>query len=175
MSVTGIDEGSIKKIEDFHNSNKQYINKLDCCYSEHYKQLENFELLPGHKYIILNIPKQMKEIQNKKIEKKNNKHDNMERKKTRNLLSNEELQAKLVKNLVDYSKYQGKIVNFEIPDNVLSEANIHDFRRESNGNDFLCKCRFSCPFCSKTYSVIYKKYWMTSNVTNHLKNHITEQ
>lgn len=166
-----MDETTIKKTEDFINSNKQYINKLYCCYSEYYKQLDHFEFLPGHKSIILAIPNQIKEYKNKNIEKRRN----MGRKETPSLLSNEVLRGKLIKNLMVYSKEHGSKSGFQMPDNVISEANIHDFESESNGNEFLCKCRFSCPFCTKTFSVIYKKFWMTSNVTKHLKMHMNQQ
>lgn len=99
----------------------------------------------------------------------------MGRKETPDLLSNEVLKGKLIKNLMVYSKGQGSKSGYQMPDDVISEANIHDFESESNGSDVLYKCRLSCPFCTKTFSVIYKHFWMTSNVTKHLKMHINQE
>lgn len=164
LSLNEMDDAKIKKVEDFLNANKQFVNKLKCCYSEHYKQLEKFEFLPGHKSIILALPNQIKENQDKQIKKS--------RKQRHDLLSNEELQQQLIKSLTNFLKIQAEKANLEIPEDVISEANIHNFETETNGNDFLCTCRFSCPFCSKTYSVNYKTFWMSSNVTKHLKTHV---
>lgn len=166
LSLIGIDEAMIKKTEDFLNANNHFIHQLNCCYNEHYKQLERFEFLPGHKSIILEIPNQIRAYQNRKSGRKEHGKEPSTEHVTKQLM--EQLQAKLIKNLLNYTKEQGKKTNIDIPDCLITEANINDLKRELD----VIKCKFSCPFCSKTFSVTYKKFWMSSNATKHLKEHL---
>lgn len=69
-----------------------------------------------------------------------------------------------------YSEKAGQ----QFPDGVISENNIHDFERGMDEDNYLCKCRFSCPFCERTIPIVHKTFWMSSNVTQHLKMHITQ-
>lgn len=161
-SLTSFSEDSLKRTEEFLNSKKEYINKLHCCYSDYYKKLNVFEFLPGHKSILLSLPNIVKAYQSKSIEKKKTRPNNVPP-----LLSSEELRGKLIKLSIAYSRKAGQ----ELAD-VITERNILDFQREGNQANVLCRCRFSCPFCPKIFSVIYKTFWMSSNVTKHLKKHI---
>lgn len=164
LSLSGIDEEKIKEIEVFLTSNKQFVNELKCCQSEWYKELEHFQFLPGHKAIILALPEKIKEMTTEKSKSKLCLNQN-------NSAQDEELKQHLIKNLIAFSGKAG----FQLPQQAISEANIHEFERGSDDNVFVAKCRFSCPFCSKNYSVIYKKNWQSSNVTAHLRKHIDAQ
>lgn len=164
LSLSGIDEEKIKEIEVFLTSNKQFVNELKCCQSEWYKELEHFQFLPGHKAIILALPEKIKEMTTEKSKSKLCLNQN-------NSAQDEELKTHLIKNLIAFSGKAG----FQLPQQAISEANIHEFERGSDDNVFVAKCRFSCPFCSKNYSVIYKKNWQSSNVTAHLRKHIDAQ
>lgn len=162
LSLRSINEETILQIEQFLTANKQIVNKLNCCYSEWYKQQECFQFLPGHRTIILAIPNQIKEmLAGKSLGKSHLKQ---------NEVSDEELKNHLIKNLL---KFTGKI-GFPISSEIVSQSNLHDFERGSI-EKYVAKVRFSCPFCNKSFSVVYKQFWMSSNVTKHLKTHITSE
>lgn len=156
-TLTKIDEEKIKQIECFVNSNKVLLSKLECCYNEECQQFENFEFLPGHKTILMNIKNEISELNLLKKPKKD-----------KSALTDPALKEKLISNLIAASKKTG----FEFPVGIISEANIVDYKREPIESANICKCRFSCPFCSKKIPVIFKHFWMSSNVTKHLKSHI---
>lgn len=167
-SLSQLTEEKIKVIEEFHTQNNEFVAKFDCCHHEHYKELNPFVFLPGHKAIIMAIPNQIEQI--KCVEKPKTKCVPTSLKP--NLQSDEELKDKLIVNLM---KYSGK-AGYQFPDDVITEVNLHNFIRGSTDDNFVCKCQFSCPFCSKMFQLVYKSFWMSSNVTQHLKMHInTEQ
>lgn len=153
-----INSDKLANIESFLNNNKQYIAQLDCCYHEHYKGLNTFEFLPGHKDLILGIPSQIERLNGGK---------QMSRKTAS--ISDDELQDNLVSNILNYTEKIGLIMG----DNVISQINIIDFRRGTDKDGFTAKCRFICPLCAKTFTVTRKTYWATSNVTKHFKEHVT--
>lgn len=154
-----LDSDKLIKIESFLNTKKEYIADLDCCYHEHYKGLDSFEFLPGHKDLILSIPSQIEQLNGGK---------HVRGKKT--TICDDELQESLVTNLLNYTEKIGLIMG----NDALTRVNIYDFRRGADKDNFTCKCRFICPLCAKTFTVTYKKYWATSNVTKHFKEHYTE-
>lgn len=177
ISLVSLDEARIKNIETFLNENKLYVNKLECCYSDHYKQLQVFEFLPGHKSILLEIPKQVKEFQNR-----NPNHD--ARRRNTSTMSNtnvntsslavsasaDQLKSLLIRKLMEYIVNVGPHCGFE--EDTISDANIHNLESFNIDNQDIWKCKFSCPFCSSSYTLIYKKHWERSNATKHLKKHI---
>ena len=57
---------------------------------------------------------------------------------------------------------------------MITEENIYDFRHQDgpNENEKNCKCRFTCPYCIKTFALSYNKFWISSKVTNHIKKTI---
>lgn len=166
LSLNEFNEAKIKTIEDFLNANKQHISKLKCCYSQHYKELEVFAFLPGHKSVILSLANQAKQYQ----ERISNSTYSTQHKRSANhhsLMTDAQLKTKLLQNLRRYSK----TISPDTPSEAYSEANIQEFERISSGNS-VCKCVFTCPFCVKKFSLIYKTFWMSSNATKHLKTHL---
>lgn len=157
LSLKSIDESKIESIEVFFNANKHFINKLKCCYSDRYKDMQVFEFLPGHKSIIMALPGQVIDMEASKPTKKTHSLKNS---------TDEELKTKLISNLINSTGKSG----FQLPEDCISVNNIDGFKRieESNG----ARCIFSCPFCVSKFSLIYRKFWMTSNATGHLKKHI---
>lgn len=166
-SLSGLDDVKIRKIENFHNENKEYVAQLDCCFHEHYTQVEKFVFLPGHQSIILGIPEQI--INLKSVNKSQTvRCAPLTRKKSHS-------DEQLVKNLIDnLMKYTGK-AGYQFPDGLLSKDNIQEFKRGSAEDNFVCKCKFSCPFCSRIISTVHKTFWMSSNITQHFKTHINEE
>lgn len=151
-SLANLNEKRIEEIEQYLNSNKYIIRNLECCYSEEYKALDKFQFLPGHKTVILAIP-DMLDVSKEHI------------------LSDQELKDSLIRKLMVASRRAG----LNIPAGTISEANLIQFERTPNENDTVCKCIFSCPFCSKRYTIKHKTFWNTSNAWKHLKTtHIDE-
>lgn len=163
-SLRQIDAEKVNEIEMFVNENKDLINNLKCCFKDQYQKPGEFRFLPGHKALILGISKQIDQIEQMKslVRKKTTKDPSSKS------LSDADLKRKLVSNLL---KYTGKL-NYQFPDEAISERNIMDFKRGLENDDYVCKCRFSCSVCSKNFPLVYKSFWMTSNVTLHLKKHI---
>lgn len=57
-SLKFITEDSVNEIEDHINTwSRNTIDALNCCYSEHYKRIGEFNLLPGHKNLIISLSK----------------------------------------------------------------------------------------------------------------------
>lgn len=172
-SLSELNVAKIRIIENFQNESKEYVAHLDCCFHAHYKQLDKFEFLPGHQSIILGIPEQIIKMKSVHVEKPKKKSNELSAaslilKKSQ---SDKQLKSSLIDNLM---KYSGK-VGYKFPDGLLSEDNLKKFERGSVEDNFVCKCHFSCPFCSRILPAIYKHFWMSSNITQHLKIHITEE
>lgn len=167
-SLNEMNDEKIERIEKYIDSNKYIINELNCCYSDHYKQLGTFIFLPGHRSIIEGIPEQIKRYQDKS--ENSAKSSRVSKVLQKDSISDEDLQMKLIKNLTAFS---GK-VGHQFPPGIISKSNIHDYVRVSENDDVLITCRFSCPFCSKSFKLTYKNFWTSSKVTQHLKGHINE-
>lgn len=55
LSIVNINENSIVEIENFINENPSTLN--DANLPEPYYKMDSFKLLPGHKSLLLNLPK----------------------------------------------------------------------------------------------------------------------
>lgn len=168
-----IDEEKIDVIENFLNTNRQYVNDLTCCFSERYKSIEIFKFVPGHKAIILAIPTIIEKMSVAKTQAKtkpshvtkSTTSSNSASIENEEIRSDEEVIGNLISNLSNYLRKCG----FEIQDGLISGLNIQDFERIFNEDGFTCKCIFSCPFCAKIIPVRYKRFWLSSNITKHFK------
>lgn len=150
-SLENLNASKIQEMEEFLDGN-ELIGKLECCYSTEYKAMIKFRFLPGHKAIILAIP-------------------NMLRSKKSSVLTDQELKSDLIKKLMSSMGMYARKVGISMPNDMLSESNICDFHRP-NEKDFVCQCRFSCPFCHKSFQLEYKTFWRSSNAWKHLKCHL---
>lgn len=153
-NLANLNKEKIDEIEQYLNSNKNVIDNLDCCYSEVYKRMDIFRFLLGHKALILAIP------------------DMVGVSKKEHSLSDQELKDDLIKKLIAATGKSG----FCLPAGIISESNLLQFHRTMNERDTVCKCIFSCPFCSKKYTIKYKTFWITVNAWKHLRTaHIQNQ
>lgn len=148
-----------------------------------------FEFLPGHKSLILSIPNIIFKIKEENKEFMVSSYADYDQatahnadtdvdaptqeqhrrwpSKKKNRTANE-IKFQLIRNLVAFLAKIGS----HYPDDTISEANIHDFGRDTDDEGkIIFRCYFSCPFCSKTIPITYKKFWMSSNATGHLKLH----
>lgn len=166
-SLKAIDAAKIVDIEAYLSEHRlSWINDLTCCQSEDYKKQASFQFLPGHKAIVLNIPEQIKQMNGvQKVAA------NKERTVTNKDRTDDELKDKLISNLMMFMEKN----NFALAPGMISSKNIHDFERATDSCDFVCKCRFGCPFCARVFPVKFKQFWMSSNIVKHLKSHIEEE
>lgn len=174
-SLRQIDENVLHDIELFIDNNPSIKNSIDCCGKELYQSMENFKFLPGHKTIILNLPKYVADFeQHNSKDKKSKSIDSPSRAgRTAKILetSDQDMKKQLILNLVNYFLKQKR----NSPQNqnvaeIITERNITKFEREQN--TAIIKSEFSCPFCVKRIPVNFKDYWRSANITTHLKKHV---
>lgn len=154
---------SFRQSEEFMRTNRTAFNKL-AGFDSQYDNQENFQLLPGHKEIIKGIPEQIKALDQSITEKKQCKKP--VDKPKRLPVADEALRGQLILNLIRYFEKNG----FKLPENRLTDRNLTEFNRHSNGLDV--SCRFACPFCAKIFPITFKEYWRSGNITSHLKGHV---
>lgn len=164
-SLRQIDEKVLNEIESFVTANRSIINNIDCCGKDQYKNNENFRFLPGHKAIVLNLPKYVTEFEQKNPNKKKSKSIEVAPEAALTI-SDEDMKKQLLSNL---EKYFRKL-NYDLPGNIMTDRNIIMFERQQNDTDV--KCKYSCPFCVKIIPVNFKKYWRSANITSHFKQHV---
>lgn len=167
-SLSKIDTARITEIELHLDNNREWINDLKCCNSEYYKQLTVFQFLPGHRATILDIPEQIQQMCGivgavsgvKSVAALNS---------TKTQRSDDDIIQNLVSNMLKFAEK----LNFPLDAEIISAKNVNDFKHGTMSDDFVYKCRFSCPFCSTVFPLKYKTFWMSSNLTKHLKKHIS--
>lgn len=178
-ALSEINGEKIKELENFLTSNFRLVQNLTCCRSDYYKQLQTFQFLPGHKTIIMALPDQIKNMESKKIKRKHEMngengptHGPKNAKKAGNNQSDDELKANLINKVTVYLQQAGFQCAENMPGSVVDETSINDFQRGAEGDGYICKCRFSCPFCFTNIKVKHETYWILSNITRHLKKHL---
>lgn len=64
-SICEINVNSVGEIEKHINKNSRYelMQKIQCNHSEYYKKIKEFQFLPGHKTVILALPKYASQFQ----------------------------------------------------------------------------------------------------------------
>lgn len=156
ISLEELSNNDIVAIEDFVQENR------DILIGTIYESRNPFHFLPGHKAILLNLSKKIKEKhQNKKVKKvvvqNNNKENNIEEEEQK------ESKNQLISKLKHFSNSSGIFLELNLDD--ISDFFVNDDR---------FTCRITCPFCQKKISCIKKRYWAVSNFESHLKKHKTE-
>lgn len=161
LSLQELNNDKLRKIEKHVNENRDIIANLECCNSQTYRAQSEFHFLPGHEAIILGIPARVAAL--------NGNLKTVSAKKKRPTMSDEELQNKLISNFETFAAKNGR----PLSKGIISKRNILEFQKATKGEETFFKCVFSCPFCAKKTPINYKLFWMSSNVTNHLKEHFT--
>lgn len=149
-----ISEENIVKIESFANENTHILKKTN------YEKSVPFKFLPGHRAIILDIPRKIAELKNKQANKQT------ETSAVSSISPDREEQLKnlLISKLKNYSIYVKFELKFE-KEHLIEFQNIGD----------RLKCRVKCPICPKNYLCNYKKHWSVSNIEAHIKEHSVGQ
>lgn len=159
-----IDESKITEIETYLSADRSWVDELHCCRSEDYKKQANFRFLPGHRAIILAIPDQLNKMNEISVQSKRG-AATQAKIRAKKEQTDDELRNKLIANLVAFMKQN----ECEVPDGTFTFNNIREFRRGSEEDNFICKCKFACPFCKVVQPLTFKTYWQSSNFTKHLK------
>lgn len=156
-AIATIDLNSIINIQDHINENKIILK--DTVYESVLENDLQFKLKPGHKSIILDLPKLLKEFEAKKRSAPNPQISNEEEEEKQREI--ESLKKQLINKLNGFARKCMFDITFE-------ETSIFDFREEKA----VYKCRFECPICMKKIRCEYKRYWFVSNFQKHIKNHL---
>lgn len=157
LSILSITSDTITEIESFV---KQFVlvNK-DLLKETAYKNVDipNFKFLPGHRDLLLSLPKRVSELNKINIEKKSKKSKVAAVNSTQLEKSPNSLQDILIAKL-------NKIPFIKSAPAIITKNSILDFSCES-----VPKCKVRCPLCEKIVPCIYNKYWVISNVSRHGK------
>lgn len=158
LSLSLLKEESIKHIENHVNKNKHLIKNTN------YEKLENFEFSIGHKLLITSIPENLKKFnQENKNKPPQNSEEEAREEKSEKGIDNFDPNSLKTGLLTKLQKYALKF-NFNY---IVEESDITKFSSDRKG----FKCFVKCPLCASQFSCIYRKYWITSNFTNHIRTH----
>lgn len=144
-------DDDIKKVEKFINQNKHFLKKTV------YENIPEFEFLPGHRAVLLDIPNKIKQYNKSKEEKAEEKKKQAEEEIAVKTAELKKSLVKKVKNYTDKIEFETKV----------DETNII----ESTQVGTLLQCRLKCSDCEKTFLCSFRKYWCISNFEKHLKEH----
>lgn len=155
LSISVLKEQDLVQIETYLCSKREKLQLL-----KDYKFEEQFNLLPGHRTLIVGLASRVQEYLNHVKEQSPTKQPRINQIITK---SDDELKIELTKKLTNFLKKLNYSIEFEI------EKDISEFKKE--GNSYRCKVR--CPFCDKLISCSCSSHWAVSNLELHLKTHIS--
>lgn len=152
LSFASISQEDIKDIEHFIDTNRNILDTLN-----EYKLNtdDKFTLKPGHRSIIISLPKRMEtfleQSKSKRVAKKTvNKSDF-------------ELKTELINRVISFLKSAG----FTVKLNIVGD--VSEFKKFKDSYN----CRLKCPYCGKKLLCTYSSNWKISNFETHLKVHTT--
>lgn len=158
LAIIGLKEKDLETIEKEVDKNKDILkNSTD--YKNNYNSPERFVLKPGHKSLILSLPKKFEDFLE---EKKKDEQRNNPKKNSKNV---NELKSELTEKLNNYMLRFSFNVNF-------TQSDLSKFIFLEDKNCYTCGVK--CPFCMKVFSCKYSTYWMVSNFEAHLKSHVNQ-
>lgn len=123
--------------------------------------------MPGHKILILSIPKHIEDFKTKKQSKANNSKnlakDSSERPNETRIREPESIKSELLLKLKSYANKLN--LKFEIkPDQITNISQI----------DNIVKCLVSCSLCDIRVPCKFDQFWKISNLTAHIRNHFKD-
>lgn len=150
--------------EDLINIENYIEESRDLLAGTIYENKTPFRFFPGHRALLLNIPKKIAEKKLEKKEKKS-KSDGLNNTLDIGLIDDEQKQkykTELIAKLTNYCTKIGLYLNLETKD--ISNFVSHKDR---------IKCFVQCPHCTvkKTFTCFKEKYWAYSTFSSHLKKH----
>lgn len=174
-----IDEKWCDKLEKYMNKHKTVF--ADVINNTVYAKFDEFELLPGHRALLLNLPSKIAAIDSKKKEqtKKNS--------VTETVYFNEhgfEETGELIdddSNVDDNSDVYNlthtlieKVKNYWTKQKIGCDEITSELILDLKAVNGCHRCLFQCPYCSKKIPCTFKKYWEVGNLQSHLKLHVAE-
>lgn len=157
LSLKGINEETIKLIEETVNENTSVLK------GSVYEAKLPFKFLPGHKILILSIPKHIVDFKAKKQSKANKSGNSSERPKESRIREPESIKSELLLKLKSYANKLN--LKFEIkPDQITNISQI----------DNIVKCVVSCSLCDIRVPCKFDQFWKISNLTAHIRNHFKD-
>lgn len=177
-SLQTINEEAINKIEIEINSNlDKYIQYFKSTAYE--KKLENngeLKFLIGHRAILLDIPRKLKEFSEEKTREKERTKLNKKNSNTTENLSEKELIEKLSDKIINYYKNKGVLVasiHYFSSETLLEKLKDNELTltKKQEKNKTIVKCKLKCPFCDRKKICNRYKYWNVSNFTKHCNSH----
>lgn len=171
IAISALCNEDIKIIEEFVDSNlKHLIENLDI-----YNSSEKFIFLPGHKKLVLSLPKQLKEFENNKKEK-------VEKSETEQLaVTDEEIELLSETEIVDLkkkllSKLTTSAENIGLQkfteNEFLSSVDAYVSHSLVKNKKPTYKCLIKCIKCEKRIPCTWNGYWQIGNFEKHLKIHM---
>lgn len=178
-SLKDLNEKKVDFIETFFEENKNILNQAVVRCGSTYKCMKKFKFLPGHRDMILSIPELLPEIE-AAMQRGNSK---TKAKTVNKCLAKKHYKSEMAvkQQLLNGLQNVAKKHKFEMFATVLSEANLVDFEKIAGqcqcGKECntIYRCCFVCPVCPKRYTLQYKSFWMSSNATKHINDHIRQE
>lgn len=178
FSVQLLDENKVKDIDESItkrlNSIKYIFENTE--YESVESSSESFELLPGHKTLLLGLTAAVKKYVDETTVKQKQKISLptiIEENETVEILTEEERTAaiqKLIQKVTKFSKkYRLSVENIS-ENNIISELNVII----NTSGSVVYKCSFSCVIdaCKVIVFCVFNKHWQISNLERHIKTHI---
>lgn len=179
ICIAEINEQDIKEIEKYTKIHSKSLIEQSNIYN---KSVETFAFVPGHRKLLLSLPKRVKEFEDSKSRKKKQNHvntvntvsdgENQEAIEEIELLTSEELDE-LKKKLLgilnrSVESYQ---IKQKFTENSVSpiETYINNSRHLNKKPSY--KCNVNCVACEKNIPCTWNGHWQVSNLNSHLKLH----
>lgn len=130
-----------------------------------YEELRPFELLPGHRALLLSLPEFINSSRpaNRLA---NRRQSNFQSGDHNHIENNVDLEDALIKKLESYASKRN--LHFE-----FTKDNITNFRLDANSNEH--KCSVKCYKCTVLVPCVYITHWSISNLIKHIKKKHSDQ
>lgn len=175
ISISELNNDDIKIIEEFVETNLKHIVEK----SGIYDLKEKFVFLPGHRKLILSLPKRLEEFENNKKKRKGKSETEQENVTTEEieLLTESEindLKDKLLSKLTKSAKNYGlkEFTEEEVHSSIDVYINHSLVPKNKTHQKPSYKCLIKCIECEKEIPCTWNGYWQIGNLDKHLKNHM---
>lgn len=159
IALLELNEANVRSIiEEYTQQN------LDILHETIYENCEPFKFLPGHRALLLAIPKRISSFKESKKQKRKNTTNHLQQPVDETATDAPDDLELEKKQLIEKLHKFCKNINLFLD---LSLGDISDFIVL---NDRI-RCRVSCPYCQNKYWCLKKKHWAVSNIESHLKKH----
>lgn len=157
-TLLGINSKNIDEIQNYLNENKFLLQNT--VYEHCFSNDSVFTLKPGHRALLLSIPKVLSEEKPSKAKKNHKNKENQATSRVEQEISEQDLVNAILRKVVKYADRK----NFEINTDLLE---VHDINRVGSK----VQCKLQCPLCAKQIKCYFGTYWNISNFQDHFKKH----